>query len=177
MYVRTYVSVTLRNVNLRYRLGMSIWGHARNVNLCSHPGRMSDTCITRRSRDDVSCRRRTERTARLALRNARICGAKCINDCWTQPTAANSEKKKKQRSQPTVESQESDRRTRKSSKAESTYTGDCSQARYLGSLFTLPLFCTVLWTPTILNEQRLTPAPRAPSTHVAWSGARHHAHA
>ena len=27
--VRTYVSVTLRNVNLRYRLGMSICAHAQ----------------------------------------------------------------------------------------------------------------------------------------------------
>ena len=36
-YVRTYVTVTLRNVNLR-----------------SRPGRISDTtCITRRRRDDV----------------------------------------------------------------------------------------------------------------------------
>ena len=174
-YVRTYVSVTLRNVNLRYRLGMSIWGHARYVNLRSRPGRISpDTYITRRSQDDISCRWRTGRTARLALRNVRICGAKCINECWTQPTAADSgwEKTKKQRSQPTVESQESDRRTRKSSKVESTYW------RFFASqVFRLTLHVTVvLWTP-LLNEQHLTPAPRAPSAHGAWSGARHHAHA
>ena len=31
--------------------------------------------------------------------------------------------------------------------------GDSSQARYAGSLFTLPFFCTVLWTPT----KRATP--------------------
>ena len=145
---------------------MSIWGHARNVNLRSRPGRISDTYITRRSRDDISCRWRTGRTARLALRNVRICGAKCINECWTQPTAADSgwEKTKKQRSQPTVESQESDRRTTKSSKVESTYW------RFLTSqVFRLTLHVTVvLWTPTILNEQRLTPAPRAPSAHSAW---------
>ena len=144
-YVRTYVSVTLRNVNLRYRLGMSIWGHARNVNLRSRPGRISDTYITRRSRDDISCRRRTGRTARLALRNVRICGAKCINECWTQPTAADSgwDKTKKQRSQPTVESQESDRRTRKSSKVESTYW-----RFFTSQVFRLTLHVTVvLWTP------------------------------
>ena len=70
MYVRTYVSVTLRNVNLRPR-----------------PGRISDTtCITRRRWDDVfgdggredsaagTTFLATEdgRTARLGLRNVRI---------------------------------------------------------------------------------------------------------
>ena len=36
--VCAYMSVTLRNGNLRYCLGMSIWGHAKNVNLCSRSG-------------------------------------------------------------------------------------------------------------------------------------------
>ena len=46
-YIRMYVSVTLRNVNSRQHLGMSIWGR------WSRPGRiLNTTCITRWRRDD-----------------------------------------------------------------------------------------------------------------------------
>ena len=116
MCVCTYVLVTLRNVNWRYCLGMSIWGHAQNVNLRSCPGRISDTCITRRW-NDISWWWKMGRTARLVLRD---CGVKCINECWTQLTAGNSERKKAKKSAH-HRCQQSDRRTRKSSKVESTY--------------------------------------------------------
>ena len=57
-------------------LGMSIWGHAQNVNLCSRPGTGTqvslDTYITRWYRDDISWRQRTGKTAWLALCNVRI---------------------------------------------------------------------------------------------------------
>ena len=64
-----------------------------------------------------------------------------------QPTAGNS-RKKKQRSQPTIEANRgTEEQERVESKVESTYwrffTG-----QVLASLFTLPFFCTVLWTPT-----------------------------
>ena len=85
-----YMSITLWNVNLRYRLGMSIWGQAQNVNLYLSPGRIPDTCITRRRQDDISW---VWRTAWLALRDVRICGAKCINKCWMQLTAGTETKK------------------------------------------------------------------------------------
>ena len=85
MYVRMYVSVTLRNVNLWYCLGMSIWGR------WSHPGRISDTtCIAWRRWDDVFWRQRTGRTAWLGLCN--ICICKCRSKCSTQPTASDSDK-------------------------------------------------------------------------------------
>ena len=52
-YVPMYVSVTLRNVNLRYRLGMS------------RPARiLNTTCITRQRRDDVFWRWRSGRAVR-----------------------------------------------------------------------------------------------------------------
>ena len=63
-YVRTYVSVTLRNVNLRYCLGMSIWGHAQagyQIPRALH----NDVGTTFLATEDG-------RTARLGLRNVRI---------------------------------------------------------------------------------------------------------
>ena len=77
-----------------FRLGMSICGQAQNINLCSRQDRILDMCITRRRRDDVSWRWRMGRTAWLALCDVRICGAKCINECWTQLTAGEYETKK-----------------------------------------------------------------------------------
>ena len=143
--VRIYVSVTLRNVNLRYRLGMSIWGHARNVNLRSRSGigchwnvHYMRTLMEDGVGGDVSWRWRTGRTVRLALRNVRIFGGvKCRNECWTQPTASDSDKEKKQRGQSTVEAKRAIKnRTRKSSKVKSTY-GRVSTSQVL--FFWLPL--------------------------------------
>ena len=173
-HVRTYVLVTLRTVNLQYRLGMSIWGHARNVNLRSRlgPGTQASLgmCITQRHRDDISCQRRMGRTVWLALRNIRI--------LRSQESAERSQRlatlrRKKQRSQSTVEPKRAteEQEFKSSLKAR---IGDASQTRYLGSLFTLPLFCTVLWAPT----KRATPDTCAMCIYTgAWHGTRHHTHA
>ena len=77
---------------------------------------------------------------------------------------AGESEKKRQRSQPTVEGKGATEE-QKRVQMHKAHVGDSSQARYLGSLFTLSLFCTVLWTPTKC-EQRLT---------LTWCLARHKA--
>ena len=126
-----YVSVTLRNVNLR-----------------SPPGRMSDTCITRRflatedGEDNMAgpLQHMYLGSQREAMR---------INKCWMQPTIGDSEKKKNSAHR---WNQESDRRTRKSSKVESTYW----------RFFTSQVFRLTLQVPLFCTKQRLTLALRTP---------------
>ena len=91
----------------RSRLGMSICGHAWNVNLRSCPGPRTqaslDTCITRDG-TFLGNGRRGGRGGQCGwpFTTYVFCGVKCINECWTQPTAADSEKKKR-RSQSTID--------------------------------------------------------------------------
>ena len=157
--VHTYVSVTLRNVNLR-----------------SRPGRISDiTCINTQWRwDDVLWWRRMGRTTQLGLCSIHIWRShvqKWVLNIAGRLVTLTKKKNNKEVRQSTIEQGES-------STAESTYWRSfISQLRrYLGSLFTLPLFCTILWAPLwpMLNEP---PALRTPSAHGAWSGARHYMHA
>ena len=102
------------------------------------------------------------KTARLALRNIRICGTKSINDRMLNAADSDS-RKKKQRSQPTVEANRgTEEQERVESKVGSAYWRFFA-SQVLASLFTLPFFCTVLWTPT----KRTMPDTVRP-IHAAW---------
>ena len=138
-YVRTYVSVTLRNVNLRYRLGMSIWGQRSECQFALTPRQdiayvHYTTKLGRRflPTDDGedSATGPSQRTYLRSEVHKRVLNAADGCRLW---------EKKKQRSQPTVESQESDRRTRKSSKVESTYW-----RLFTSQVFRLTLHVTVV---------------------------------
>ena len=73
-------------------------------------------------------------------------------------------------------SQESKKRTRKCSIVQSTYWRFFT-SQVFGLTLHVKYCCFVLLFGLLLNKQCLTPAPRAPSAHGAWSGARHHTHA
>ena len=152
--VRAYVRTC------RSRLGMSIWGHACDVNLCSPWGRISDMCITRRRWDDVSWGWRTGRTARLALHND--VGTMFLGNggrggqrdwpftmyifvepsLWKSPEHSRrlTTENKKQKSQPAVEANRvTEEQDRVESEVESTYW-----RFFITQVFRLTLHVTVL---------------------------------
>ena len=153
-----YVAVMLRNVNLCS---------------CSEIGRHWNIHYTRTSmKKEVSWRWRTGGQRGWAFALYVFGGVKCTNECWTQPMAGNSDKEKAKRSVHR-RSQESKKRTRKSSKVESTYwTVFTSQVLF----FRLPLLnqqCpfsdTCSMRPThMCNVQTRT---------GTWRGTRCHMHA
>ena len=104
------------------------------------------------------------KTARLALRNIRICGTKSINDRMLNAADSDS-RKKKQRSQPTVEANRgTEEQKRVESKVGSAYWRFFA-SQVLASLFTLPFFCTVLWTPT---KRTMPDTCATHPIHAAW---------
>ena len=118
----TYMVVMLRNVNLRSCLGMTIYPHTWNVNLCSRSGigHHWNVHYTRTSMKDwVSWRWRTGRTVGWTFAIYVFSGVKRRNEHWMQPTTGNSEKKSKEVVH--CRSQESKRRKRMGSKVKSTY--------------------------------------------------------
>ena len=178
--VHTYVSVTLRNINLQYRLGM---------NLRSRLGRISDTtCIVwtgsktipRALHDDVGTRfflatedGAGEDSAAGPLQHTYLTesSAEASAECSRQLATLTKNNQVHHRSQESKKkSQESKKKTKKSSTIENTYILEILHKPGIYS-------CFVLLFGLPLNEQRLTPAPCAPSGHCAWSGARHHTHA
>ena len=158
--------VSLRNVNLRScsKCQFALMPWPRNSGVAWYVDYL-------RRWDDVSWWRRTGRTARLALRNVRILRSQVHKRVLNAADGCRLWEKKAKKSVH-CRHQESDRRTRVQN--QKARIGHSSQARYLGSLFTLPLFCTVLWTPT----KRATPDTCAMRNDTgAWRGARHHTHA
>ena len=136
-YIRTYVSVTLRNVNLRQRLGMSVWGR------WSRPGKMLDTtCITRWHRDDFFGDEDGENSAAGPLQCTYLAesSAEASAECsrWLATLTKNKTKISVHH-----RSQESKERTRKSSTVEITYWSFFT-ARYfrLTLHFTVVLCCS-----------------------------------
>ena len=151
-YIRMYVSITLGNVNSWYCLGMSICAHARQDIGYVHYTTMSAWCflVTKDGQDSAAgplqCTYSRTQVHKWVLN---------IANGWRLG-------EKKAYKSVHCKSQESDRRTR--FQKQKACIGDSSQARYLGSLFTLPLFCTVLWTPT----KRATPDICAAHSIHAW---------
>ena len=149
MYVHTYVSVMLRNVNLRSR---------SECRFALTSGRISDTCITWQHRDNVSWWWRTGRTVWLAMYLQSQLHKRMLN-------AADSswlcKKNKKQRNQPTVEAKRVTEEQEKISKVESLYW-----RFFTSQVFRLSLHDTVVLHCSLINEQRLTLVPRATSRMV-----------
>ena len=94
--------------------------------------------------DDVSWQRRKW----LALHNIRILRSQVNKQMLNTADRWQPLRKKKAKKSAHRRNQESDRRTRKSSKSTKNVLEILAHAQYLGSLFTLSLFCTVLWVPT-----------------------------
>ena len=133
--VRTYVSVTLRNVDLKSQL---------------------DTCITWRRQDDICLWRRTGRTTQLACI---FCGATSAERSQWLVTL----RKTKQRSLPTVETKRVKAfKSRKHVLEILHKPGIWAHSSHY--------HCFILFFGLPLNEQCLTHAPHAPSTHDAWRG-------
>ena len=141
---------------------MSIWGHARNFNLhsSSWAGYRIPAYTTTLSHTGRFLATEDEEDSAVALHNVCLCGAKCINKCWTQPGWRLWEK---QISQPTVEVKRATKEQEKSSKVESTYWRLFTSQVYLGSFFTILLFCTKQATPP-------DTCTGAPLTHIGIRG-------
>ena len=148
-YVHTYVSVTLKNVNLR-----STVMPRQDIGYHVHCTTTSRRCFlaTEDGEDSVAG----------PLQHTYLVESSAEASAEHSRRLATLTKRKIKRSVHR-RSQESKNRTRKSSTVESTYWRFFT-ARYLGSLFTLPLFCIALWTPT----KRETPDTCAARPTCTW---------
>ena len=163
-YVRTYMVVTLRNVNLQSCLGMSIRAHAQN-----------QASLTRGRRwrkelggANITWRWRTGKTRAWAFATYVFGGVKCRNKCSTQPTASDSDKEKSKEVSPPQKQREQEENKKEFK----------SRKHVLESLHKPG---NVLWAPTKpaahTCSARLTRMRNAHRHTGACHSVRHHTHA